>query len=229
MKRNHKIAIGAVLALSVIAVGGAIGATTLTPKQESEAIINDAAEQLGVQPSELSNALKQALKNRVDDAVEQGRLTEEQGNRMKERIDAGEVPFFGLGPGFHKHHDGPFHAKLEAAAEYLGMTEAQLREALENGKTLAQVAKDRGKSVDGLVDALVARAEQKLGNAVEEGRLTEAEKREMLEGLRDRLTDVVNGRFPSHPEPGFGFHHNILPGPDFDRGEPRMDVSPGVF
>jgi hypothetical protein len=203
MKRNHKIAIVAVLGLSVIAVGGAVGATQLTPKQESEAIINDAAEQLGVQPSELSNALKQALKNRVDDAVEEGRLTEEQGSRMKERIDAGEVPFFGLGPRMHKHFGGPFHGKLEGAAEYLGMTEAQLREALDDGKTLAQVAKDRDKSVDGLVDALVKGAEEKLQAAVEAGRLTEAEKSEMLEGLRDRITDMVNGRFPRLSRPHF--------------------------
>ena len=212
MKRNHKIAIVAVLGLSVIAVGGAVGATQLTPKQESEAIINDAAEQLGVQPSELSNALKQALKNRVDAAVEEGRLTEEQGSRMKERIDAGEVPFFGLGPRMHKHFGGPFHGKLEAAAEYLGMTQAQMREALENGKTLAQVAKDRGKTVDGLVDALMKGAEEKLQDAVEAGRLSEAEKQEMLEGLRDRITDMVNGRFPRLGRPHF---HRVEPGATF--------------
>ena len=211
MKRSHKIAIVVALALSVVAVGGAIGATQLTPKQESEAIINDAAEQLGVEPNELSNALKQALKNRVDEAVEAGRLTEEQGRELKQRIDAGEVPFLGLP--FHRHH-GPFHGKLEAAAEYLGMTQAQLREALEDGKTLAQVARDQNKSVDGLVDALVEEAEQKLGDAVEAGRLTEAEKREMLEGLRDRITDLVNGRFPR------------LPRPEFHRDGPRFEERP---
>jgi hypothetical protein len=212
MKRSHKIAIVVALALSVVAVGGAIGATKLTPKQESQAIINDAAEQLGVEPTELSDALKQALKNRVDAAVKDGRLTEEQGRELKERIDAGEVPFFGLGPGFHKHFHGPFHAKLEAAAEYLGMTQAQLEEALEDGKTLAQVAKDQGKSVDGLVDALVEGAEQKLQDAVEAGRLTEAEKSEMLEGLRDRITDLVNGRFPRLGKPHF---HRVEPGATF--------------
>jgi hypothetical protein len=209
MKRSHKIAIVVALALSVVAVGGAIGATKLTPKQESEAIINDAAEQLGVEPTELSDALKQALKNRVDAAVQDGRLTEEQGRELKERIDAGEVPFFGLGPGFHKHFHGPFHAKLEAATEYLGMTQAQLEEALEDGKTLAQVAKDQGKSVEGLVDVLVEGAEQKLQDAVEAGRLTKAEKREMLEGLRDRITDMVNGRFPRLGKPRF---HRVEPG-----------------
>ena len=122
---------------------------------------------------------------------------------MKERIDAGEVPFFGLGPRLHEHFGGPFHGKLEAAAEYLGMTQAQLREALEGGKTLAQVARDRDKSVDGLVDALVKGADEKLQAAVEAGRLTEAEKSEMLEGLRNRITDMVNGRFPRLSKPHF--------------------------
>lgn len=214
MKRSHKIAIVVALALSVVAVGGAIGATKLTPKQESQAIINDAAQQLGVEPSELTDALKQALKNRVDAAVEDGRLTEEQGRELKERIDAGEVPFFGVGRGFHKHFHAPFHAKLEAAAEYLGMTQTQLEEALEDGKTLAQVAKDQGKAVDGLVDALVEGAEQKLQDAVEAGRLTEAEKSEMLDGLRDRITDLVNGRFPR------------LPRPQFHRDGPRFEERP---
>jgi outer membrane murein-binding lipoprotein Lpp len=220
MKRNHKIAIAAVVALSVIAVGGAVGATKLTPEQESEALINDAAEQLGVQPNELTAALKQALKNRVDAAVRDGRLTEEEGQRLKERIDENDMPFFGLGPTLDRHHDGPFHgpAKLEGAAEYLGMSEAQLREALEDGKTLAQVARDRGKSVEGLVDKLAEYAEQKLSDAVEEGHLTEAEKSEMLQGLRERLRDVVNGRFPVLPGPRFHHEREDAPGAFFRSG-----------
>jgi hypothetical protein len=215
MKRNHKIAIGAALLLAAVAAGGAIGATQLTPRQEGEAVINDAAEQLGIEPSELTNALKQALKNRVDDAVEDGRLTEEEGERMKERIDEGDVPFVGPGFGFRHHGPGPFHAKLEAAAEYLGMTEARLREALSDGKSLAQLARDRDKSVDGLVDALVERAEQKLEDTVEAGRMTEAEKDEMLSGLRERITDLVNGRPPMPPDHP---HHRIEPGSDMRPG-----------
>jgi hypothetical protein len=216
MKRSHKIAIGAALALSAVAVGGAVGATKLTPRQESQAIINDAANQLGVQPSELSSALKQALKNRVDAAVAAGRLTKEEGQRMKERIDADDTPL--LGPGLRRHHGpGPFHAKLETAAEYLGLTQAQLRKALSDGKTLAQVARTRDKSVDGLIDSLVEEAEQKLEDDVQAGRLTEAEKREMLSGLKQRITQMVNGRFPVGPHPR---HH---------RGEPGAPFRPGSF
>jgi hypothetical protein len=231
MSRRSKLVAGGAALLAVIIVGGAVAATkAFSPEQERQAIINDAARQLGVEPQELSDALKQALKNRIDEAVRDGRLTQEEGAKLKEQVDAGGAPMFGLGPGpgfgfrhdgpgFGFRHDGPgpFEAKFGAAAEYLGMTQAELREALRGGKSLAQVARDRGKSVDGLVDALVANAEAKLDRAVEAGRLTEAEKREMLSGLRERLTDVVNGRFP---EP---------PGPSFPEEMPEPEVRPAIF
>lgn len=208
MKRSHKILVASLLAVSTIGVGAAIGATkVLTPKQESQAVIDDAARQLGIQPNELSNALKQALKNRVDEAVKDGRLTKEEAARLKQRIDANQIPFLGPGPrpgpGFHREHHFPFHAKLEAAAKYLGMSESELRTSLDGGKTLAQVARDRDKSVEGLVDALLADAQTHLEEAVKAGRLTEAEKKEMLAGLEQRITDLVNGRLPRPPRFGF--------------------------
>lgn len=207
MKRRHHIAIGVAVALAVVGVGGAIAATKLTPQQESRAVIDDAARQLGVEPNELSNALKQALKNRVDAAVADGRLTREQANRMKQRIDAGDAPLLGLGPRSfgHRHHGahGPFHAKTAAAAKYLGLSEAELREALRDGKTLAQVARERNKSVDGLVDALVAEAKKRLGTD------------EAPAELRQRITDMVNGRMgPPHFRRGRGLRGGAVFRPD---------------
>jgi AraC-like DNA-binding protein len=210
MSRRHKLVVGGAALVVAVVAGGAIGATKLTPRQESQAVIDDAAKQLGVAPSELTNALKQALKNRVDEAVKEGRLTKEMGEAMKRRIDAGEVPLFGLGPRFHREHDFFFHAKLEAAAEYLGMSETQLRDALSGGKTLAQVARDRDKSVDGLVDAMLADAKQKVEDDVEAGRLTEAEKDDLLAGLKERITNLVNGRFPRPPGPRFHRHGGLI-------------------
>jgi len=204
MSRRNKLVVGGAALLVAVVAGGAIAATKLTPDQESQAVIDDAAKQLGVQPRELSNALKQALKNRVDDAVEDGRLTEEQGRRMKERIDAGGVPFFGLGPrAFHEHHRkgiAPhmlFGANAVGAAEYLGMERAELFEALSRGRTLADLARERDKSVDGLIDAMVTATEKHLDEAVADGKLTEADKNEVLADLRDRITRLVNEGFPA--------------------------------
>src|SRR2546428_3443494 len=91
-----KVIAGAVAGVAVAGGGAAIAANQLgSPKQESQAVLNDAARQLGVEPSALGAALKKALENRVDDAVAAGRLTKTQGNELKQRIEAGAVPPFG--------------------------------------------------------------------------------------------------------------------------------------
>jgi predicted DNA-binding protein (UPF0251 family) len=223
---KRKVIVAGVAALAVAVTGGAIAATKATsPKAESQAVVNDAAKQLGVQPNELSAALKKALSNRVDAAVKAGRITKAEGDAMKARINSGEFPLF---RGFGKFGHGPhfmLHG-LDAAASYLGLTEAQLRTQLSSGKTLAQVAKAQDKSVDGLVDALVKDANEKIDQAVKDGRLTQAQANEIKQGQRERLADFVNngqlrfkfrdgnrdGRF-SHPEPGLQDGPASLPAP----------------
>jgi hypothetical protein len=206
-----------VAVVGVAAGGGAAIAATkvMSPDQERRAFLNDAAKELGVEPSELSTALKNASKKRVDAAVADGRLSRAQGDRLKERIDRGDVPLFlgpGLGRGFgagpplrfrHRGHPGPFHSGLNAAATYLGLSPAKLREALADGKTLAQVAKQQGKSVDGLVEAMLADHEKRLDAAVKAGRLTKAERDKVVADLKARVTDMVNGRARGHVRPFF--------------------------
>ena len=227
---KRKVILAGVAALAVAVTGGAIAATKATsPKAESQAVVNDAAKQLGVQPSELTAALKKALSNRVDAAVQAGRITKAQGDAMKARINSSDSPLFGGGHrGFGKFGHGPHFRMhgLDAAASYLGLTEAQLRTQLRSGKTLAQVAKAQDKSVDGLVDALVKDANAKIDQAVKDGKLTEAQATEIKQGQQERLTDLVNngkprfkfrhgnrdGRF-SHPEPGLSDGPASLPAP----------------
>jgi hypothetical protein len=210
--RRHtgKIAVAGAALVAAIGGGGAIAATQLDPREESQAVVNDAAEQLGVEPSELTAALREALENRVDAAVEDGRLTEEQGAELKDRIESGEVPLVGLGGPRLEHRMGPHHVhELDAAASYLGMSEAKLMSALEDGKTLAEVAEERGKSVDGLVDALVDAAKADLAAAVAAGKLTDAQRDSIVSGLKERITSLVNGERPS-------FEHAFAPPPQND-------------
>jgi len=196
LKQRLALGLGAVLVLG--GAGAAVAATQRnSPREETQAIIDDAAGQLGVQSSELSNALKKALENRVDAAVADGRLTQEQAARIKQHIESGELPLFfgaphrgGTFPGFGFAH----HRGLDAAASYLGLTEEQLRSELESGKTLAQVAEAHGKSVEGLVDALVVDFKTKLDAAVEAGRITQEKADQVLRDVRERVTAHVNGQ-----------------------------------
>jgi polyhydroxyalkanoate synthesis regulator phasin len=206
-----KIVAGAVAAAAIAGGGAAVAATQLrSPSEESQAVVNDAAAQLGVQPQALSNALKKALENRVDAAVADGRLTKEQGDALKQRIESGQAPLFGLGGGPGGHDRGGHLGDLDAAASYLGLTEDQLRTQLQSGKTLADVAKAQGKSVDGLIDALVAATKKDLDDAVADGRLTKAQADRILADMKQRITDRVNGKLPQ-----FNGRPVFRPAPEF--------------
>ncbi|MFL5921455.1 MAG: hypothetical protein ACJ75Q_05715 [Gaiellaceae bacterium] len=224
MAMRRKVIAGAAAALAVGGAGAGVAATKMTqsPSAESKAVINDAAKTLGIAPSKLSAALKKAFEDRIDAAVAAGRLTEQQGDELKQRIESGDFPLFGppaFGPGFGAPH--PFFHGLDAAATYLGLTEAQLESRINNGKTLAQIAEAEGKSVDGLKAAMLKDARAKLDEAVKAGRLSKAEEQQVLKDLGQRIEDLVNGqlrlRFRDHG--GFGFRHG------FDREGPPADFS----
>jgi hypothetical protein len=212
MKLNGKtkIVVGAITLLAAAGAGAAVaGSQDSSPSSESEAVIDDAAKQLGIPSSKLSDALKQALSDRVDAAVAAGRVTKAEGDALKARIQSDDFPLF-AGPHRGFGHFG-FIGRLESATGYIGITEAQLRTELESGKSLAQIAKAHGKSVDGLIDALVAAAKNKLDEAVSSGRLTKDQETEMLSVLKDRITSAVNSTHgPGEPHfrgPGVGFRH----------------------
>lgn len=206
------VAVGGGAAALVLAAGALAQADTFSPKEESDALVADAAELLGVEPAELTVALRQAFSNRIDAAVEDGRLTEEQAERLKEALEEGDLPLLhgswgGHGPGHGLHHGFP--GGLDAAADYLEMSEDELRAALRDGDTLADVAGEQGKDVDGLVSALVEAARADLDEAVEAGRMTEEMRASMLESLDERIRTLVTEGF--RPLPGGPGHRGFAP------------------
>jgi len=212
LNRKTKIVVGAAALLSAAGAGAAVAASKdSSPSSESKAVIDDAAKQLGISSSKLSDALKKALNDRVDAAVAEGRITKAEGDALKQRIASSDFPLVG---GLHRGFGHFGFGGVEAAAGYIGITEAQLRTELEGGKSLAQVATAHGKSVDGLVNTLFADAKSKLDDAVSAGRLTTSQETEMLNGLKDRITNKVNSTGMDEPHlfgPAAGFRHSEGP------------------
>jgi hypothetical protein len=97
----------------------------------------------------------------------------------------------GPGPGH-----GPRAGSLNAIATYLGVTKAELRTARENGTSLAQLATQQGKSVDGLKQAIYDAAKADLDKAVTAGRITAAQEATRLSDLQSHLDDIVNSTGP---------------------------------
>jgi uncharacterized membrane protein len=91
---------------------------------------------------------------------------------------------------------------LATAATALGMSQADLRTALQDGKTIAQVAKDKGVDVQKVIDAVVAAQSAQLDQAVTDGKLTPAQATARKADLKARVTALVNGERPAGG-PGF--------------------------
>ena len=91
-----------------------------------------------------------------------------------------------------------------------------------NGRSLADVAKAEGKSVDGLEQALVDEARTRLDRAVADRQLTSEQRDRILREVQEHVADLVSGRAPGP----FGRHdwHGGRGGPS---GPPPMGDFPG--
>jgi hypothetical protein len=241
-KLTSKTVLAATVAGLAVAGGGAAIAASQTDSPASS-FFDSVAKHLGISSQELEDATRAAAVDQVDQALAEGRITQEQADDLKERIESGDFPPF-LGPGlfgFREHGlgDGPdghhffFDAKLSAAAQYLGLTEAELREQLADGKSLADVAKAEGKSVDGLKEAMLAGAKSRLDEAVADERLTQEQADKIYEHLESAIDELVNGTGPRAsrpgvgPEFGFGFGFSGSPRVTPDDGGGDNDGSGG--
>ncbi len=224
-RRKRAVAIGA--AAAAVAAGGGVAYAAATATDHRDALLRDAAQRLNVSPDQLRSALEGAFQDQLAQAVKDGQLTQQQADRIGQRIRAGGVPLGGPldgrgGPGFRGGPlggRGPLGIGAGAAASYLGLTRAALERDLRGGKTLAQVARDQGKSVSGLESALVDAARTALDRAVADGRLTSTQRDDILRGLQQHVADLVNGTGPR-----IGFRRGGAGGPG---GPPPWGGGPG--
>jgi lambda repressor-like predicted transcriptional regulator len=181
-----------------LVVAAAAGALTLTGLAVAVPAVAQ-TEDTDSTSTSVVDRIKDALSGLVDD----GSISQEQADEVATTL--GDSGFGG-----HWGHGG-WHG-LEAAAEALGMTEDELRTALQaEGATLAKVAEEKGVAVDTLVDALVTAQREGIAKAVESGMPQDvADKR--LADVEQRVTEWVNS---THEDRPWG-HGGWWGGPDND-------------
>jgi hypothetical protein len=80
----------------------------------------------------------------------------------------------------------------EAAAEVLGLSEEELREALRDGQSLAQIAEAQGMTVEDFTSALQANITAALQAQLDAGEITQEEFDEITSELNERLDEIIN-------------------------------------
>jgi hypothetical protein len=189
--RRHIALAAALVAVATLAFGAGAASAADTPT------LGDAvAARLGITGDQLRTAFKAELNSRIDAAVAAGKLTPEQGAKLKERVANAKGLGIGARRAFTKKHKALVARivrvnRLHLAAKYLGMTPKEIRTARQDGQSLAQIATSKGKSVDGLVAAIVAPAKARAAKAVSNGRLTQQRADELLARLTERVQALV--------------------------------------
>ena len=178
IKRSVAITAIAASTLGGVAAGAAFFTPMIAGAQDDVVEAEQAAPERGERISE-------ALQVLVDD----GTLTEAQRDAVVEtlqnaRPDRGE---------FHDHHGQRGPRGAGEIAEILGLEGSEMREALRNGSSIAELAEAQGIDSADVVDAIVARAEERLETAVENGRIDDTQAAEMLTQAAERAEDLVNG------------------------------------
>ena len=141
----------------------------------------------------LKTALVAAIKTRVDAAKAAGKLDATRAARLLERAPRLVERMVNAKPRARAQRAKAARGGLlKAAATYLGVTNAQLVTELRAGKSLAQVATAKSKSVDGLKQALLAALKQKVDAAVAAGRLDAARAQKLLERAPAHIARLVD-------------------------------------
>ncbi|MCS6940905.1 MAG: hypothetical protein NZM94_16660 [Roseiflexus sp.] len=214
MNLSRLLTIGAIalgLALGIV-IGPLVSATTASAQSSQTtypgaSLWNDFLDQLAaalnIQRATLDSAIQTAGNKTIDNAVQQGTLTQAQGDALKARLQAGDLGVLwgrgrGKGPGMQALANVR-QAMLDAAAQKLGMTATDLITQLRSGQTLAQIAQSKGVSEQDVVNAALAAAKTQLDQAVANGSLTQAQADAIYTNLQQKGSLLFTPR-------GRGFH-----------------------
>ena len=194
--RINRTAVAALTGAAAVLVGGGTAlagqAADDNRVARCEERLAKIAEKRGVSVAELKANLQARLTARIDTAVQAGRITAERAAELKAKIAEGAL--------CKKHRAARAtlakRGMLKAAADFLGLTRAELREELA-GTSLGALAVADGKTAADLKAAMLAPAKARLARAVEAGRITQAKADEALAKRTERVDKLVAKVFPA--------------------------------
>ena len=192
MTRWTKAVLG-VLVVGALALAGMAGHALAQAGPEEEAsqprqeeFLSGVAAKLGVSVDQLKGAIQSTELEMLDEAVEQGKVQPEVADRLRQRIEEGRLlPSLSGGQARQGRLNLGQRVVLHAAAEVLDMTPRDLAQEMRTtGKSLAQVAEEKGVSRDELKSGILADVEKHLDQG--------------LERLQENIDSIID-RTPGQP------------------------------
>lgn len=189
----HRICAGAGIVSDAIADLLGMTPEEVLAQREAGKTLAEMAAAKGLADQDLAEAMFAAMKKGFDQAVAEGRVTWEQADRLFVGPRAA-----GPGPGGLRHGLLP-----GAVAELLDMTPEELWQEQADGKTLSQIAQEKGISDQQLIDAMLAAQKEAIEQALADGRITQEQADWLLERMEAMTPFELSNPFaPGKAGPG---------------------------
>jgi len=218
-RKHAAIGLGALVLVlaSLYFVGTALAdpapaATSATQKTNyRQVFVEKLAAALGVDSPTLQAKVKDAEKSTVDQAVANGDLAQNKADQLKTAIDNGKDGFLGgfdklrgtrPGVGAAEKMKGQIgNVADKAIAGKLGLAPGALKQQLRNGKSLDDLAKAKGLTVQDLYNAAADAVKARLDVMVKNGNLAQGRADEIVKAVREgRFVDLdILPKAPARP------------------------------
>ena len=173
-------------------------------KNYAQVFVDKLAAILHLNSTQTKDALKQAELQTVDQMLKDGKITQQQADAMKARINAGQgigpLGGFGLRPGAFKADRALMQelatAEANAVAGALHMSPADLKSALRSGKSLSDLETQQKVSDSTVKAAVKSAAKGVLDKAVKAGTITQAQEDAILSRVGSGLKSPFGHKGP---------------------------------
>lgn len=192
--KSKKWRLGGVLLAAVILAGAMTGMAFANNDQTGkpdftamyQSFISKFAANLGVSEEQVTAAMDATQKQMIDEAVQQGKLTQEQADKIQSTATKGfGFPGFGFGRGGNDGFKG--HGRnLDSMATALGLTTDQLNTELEAGKKIQDIVADQGMTMEQFNQKMQELRKDEISKAVSEGKLTQEQADKMQQKMEQR-------------------------------------------
>ncbi|KLU61341.1 hypothetical protein CEB3_c22820 [Peptococcaceae bacterium CEB3] len=174
--------------------------------------LKDVAAAKGMDSATLAGKLQAAWSEKIDSAVKNGRLEPQKAAAVKAKLSARVESFISKSwkcegrksseaqrtPFSAAKHAGMFQGMRDQVQSLLGLDSAQLKAALKSGKSLAQLAREKGIAVETLESKIQETLAANLDQAVKDGKLASEEaaqvKADLPQWVKMMVTREHNGR-----------------------------------
>ncbi|TAK36022.1 MAG: hypothetical protein EPO21_04245 [Chloroflexota bacterium] len=190
------------------------------------------AANLGISEDKLKSAIKDTENQIIDEGVQQGKITQDKADKLKERIQnsPNRFGFFGIrGPHMGGRFGGMAPVKIgvnqvvSETAKILGMSTNDIQTQLRSGESLADIAKSKNVDRQVLIDKLVTQLSAAIDQRVKDGKLTGEQATKLKSQLPQMVGKVVDAKHKAGKGP-WGPKNGQNPGQG--QGQPQK-LTPG--